>query len=287
MAAIRSPTAPPNSPEDPRSSWPVTARMVQPPSARRSSRNGAGDPGRAQPEVHHGDGAGRVRLDAGPVGDPPDQPQPVARLDVPDRRLRGLLAGAIRAVVDDLAAHPLGGGPHPQPALPGTVPHRVGGQFVHGQDEVPGAAVGQPGLRAVRRHRRPQRVERITVEGLIQGRGLAVPGRRAPRLVPGRYRSSAHQADARHVAGAEQHERRLDAGVAVQRHRPGRGQAAGRVHDHPGARAVDERHSLAVLDLGSSFPVQILLCFDAHSYRSPRHKSSGKIITKVAGVKLQ
>jgi len=35
----------------------------------------------------------------------------------------------------------------------------------------------------------------------------------------------AHQADARHVAGAEQHERGLDAGVAVQRHRPGRGQA--------------------------------------------------------------
>src|SRR6185437_14973885 len=36
----------------------------------------------------------------------------------------------------------------------------------------------------------------------------------------------AHQFDARHVARAEQHERRLDAGVAVQHHGPSLGQAA-------------------------------------------------------------
>src|SRR5439155_24896329 len=47
------------------------------------------------------------------VGDPADQPQPVAGLDVPQRRIRRLRAGGLRvgAAVDDLAANPVGRGP--------------------------------------------------------------------------------------------------------------------------------------------------------------------------------
>jgi hypothetical protein len=60
--------------------------------------------------------------------------------------------------------------------VPGAVANRVGGQFVHRDDEIVGAARRQPSLRGVRRDRRPQRIERIRVESLVQDRRSRGPG---------------------------------------------------------------------------------------------------------------
>jgi hypothetical protein len=72
------------------------------------------------------------------------------------------------AVVADLAEQGLVRPPDPEAAVPGAVPDRVGGQLVHGDDQVVGAARGQAGLSGVRGHGRAQRVQGAGVEGLVQ-----------------------------------------------------------------------------------------------------------------------
>jgi hypothetical protein len=99
-------------------------------------------------------------------------------------RLRGVRCASVAvarrdlgyAVVADLAEQGVVGPEDPEPAVAGAVPDGVGGQFVHGDDQVVGPAWRQPGLGGVRRHRGPQRVQRVRVEGLVQDRRARVAG---------------------------------------------------------------------------------------------------------------
>jgi hypothetical protein len=128
--------------------------------------------GRGEGEADRDQGAVAAGVQAGLVGDLADQGQAVAGLGAPLDGVGGL--GRVwEAVVGDLAAQGRLGAPDPEAAVAGAVAHRVGGQFVDGDDQVVGAARGQAGLGGVRGHRRAQRVQGAGVEGLVQdGRGL-------------------------------------------------------------------------------------------------------------------
>ncbi len=60
-----------------------------------------------------------------------------------------------------------------QPAVPGAVPDRVGRQFVDGADDLVEPEPGQAGLGGVRGGGRPQRVQRVRVERLVQQHRVA------------------------------------------------------------------------------------------------------------------
>jgi hypothetical protein len=83
------------------------------------------------------------------------------------------------ARVADLAVQRPAVRPKKQLPVAGAVAYRVGCQFVRGSDDVVDLLAGQPGLGGVRRDGRPQRVQEVTVESLVQdggagaGRGLA------------------------------------------------------------------------------------------------------------------
>ena len=241
----------------------MTARTVQPSRCWWSRRNGGPGPSRAKLIVARvPDG---TRVQAGLVGDLADQRQAVAGLGTPLGGVPG--TGRLRdPVVADLAEQGPVRLPDPEPPVPGAVAHGVGGQFVHGDDQVVGPARRQPGLRGVRRHRRAQRVQRIFVEGLLQDRApwpqRSARARSAARRSTGARleRAGAGSAGGRaRAAGGGRHWSstltRLTPGISAAPSRtnraarpgrqrriiaPGQGQAPRGVQDHPGARDVDE-----------------------------------------------
>ena len=97
----------------------------------------------------------------------------------PGTRVR-VPADSGRPVVADLAGKDPVGGPQPQAAVPGAVPHGVGGQFVGRGYYVVDPAWRQPCRGGVRADRRPQREQRAGIEVLLQGRQAgryaALPG---------------------------------------------------------------------------------------------------------------
>src|SRR3984957_6341467 len=116
-----------------------------------------------------GAGGGAVQADL--VGDLVDDPQTVGVLGLPGG---GGLAGGVLvcwSVVADLAVQRLAVCPQAEPSVAGAVAYRVGRQLVRGGDDVVDPLAGQAGLGGMRSDRRPQRVQRVAVEGLFQDRG--------------------------------------------------------------------------------------------------------------------
>jgi hypothetical protein len=69
-----------------------------------------------------------------------------------------------------------------QPPVTGAVADGVSGEFVHGENDVTGAALGYAGLSGVRGYGRPQRIQGPCVEVLLQDRCAAGAGAAAGRV---------------------------------------------------------------------------------------------------------
>lgn len=118
-------------------------------------------------------------MQADVVGDLAGYPQSMAFLTGPEGTLLGsglcfrscaIPCGLWRAVVGHLAvqcAVVLG---DQQPPVAGTVADGVGGEFMHGKNNVAGAGLGHTGLGGVGGHGRPQRIQRPGIEILSQNR---------------------------------------------------------------------------------------------------------------------
>src|SRR5256885_1451294 len=106
-------------------------------------------------EADGGGGAGRAVADGGVVGDLTGQPEPAAGRAGPGCAAVRPGAAARGAVVADLAVQLVLAGPQPQPSPAAAVADRVGGQLVHGRDDLVGPRPGQPGGRRGRRRPGP------------------------------------------------------------------------------------------------------------------------------------